>query len=100
MGFKRISAFAAVYFLWGGSYLAIRYVVGVIPPFLAAGIRYSLGGVVVVTAGLFLKNEPLPTPRQTINAMVTGILLLTFSYGVIYWAETRLSSWIVAVLVS
>lgn len=100
MGLKRIAAFGAVYVLWGGSYLAIRYVVHAVPPFFAAGVRYSVGGLILIVAGLCMHRSPRPTLRQVLNSVLTGIVLLTFSYGVIYWAETLLSSWVVAVLVS
>jgi drug/metabolite transporter (DMT)-like permease len=100
MGIKRLAAFFAIYVFWGGSFLAIRYVVQVIPPFLAAGIRYSLGGAILFAYSFGFKRQPLPNAKQTINAITTGIALLTVSYGVVYWAETRLDSWIVAVLVS
>jgi drug/metabolite transporter (DMT)-like permease len=100
MGIKRTAAYAAIYVLWGGSYLAIRLVVEVIPPFLAAGIRYVLGGLILLVLSVGLRREPLPAWKPALNAIVTGIALLTLSYGVVYWAETRLDSWIVAVLVS
>jgi drug/metabolite transporter (DMT)-like permease len=98
MGIKRIAAYAAIYLFWGGSYLAIRYVVEVIPPFFAAGLRYTLAGLILTVFSMGIKRQPLPDWHQTLNAIATGIALLTFSYGVVYWAETRLSSWIVAVI--
>ncbi|HEY4381586.1 MAG TPA: EamA family transporter [Acidobacteriaceae bacterium] len=100
MGIKRAAAYAAIYVLWGGSYLAIRLVVAAIPPFLAAGIRYSLGGLILLALSAGLRREPLPRWKPAMYAMLAGTALLTLSYGVVYWAETRLDSWIVAVLVS
>jgi drug/metabolite transporter (DMT)-like permease len=100
MGIKRIAAYTAIYVLWGGSYLAIRFVVAVIPPFLAAGIRYTLGGLILLAFSAAIRRDPLPGWKQALNAVLTGTALLTLSYGVVYWAETRLDSWIVAVLVS
>jgi drug/metabolite transporter (DMT)-like permease len=98
MGIKRISAYAAIYLFWGGSYLAIRYVVEVVPPFFAAGLRYTLAGLILIAFSMGIKRQPLPDRHQIFNAITTGIALLTISYGVVYWAETRLSSWIVAVI--
>jgi drug/metabolite transporter (DMT)-like permease len=100
MGIKRIAAYAAIYVLWGGSYLAIRFVVAVIPPFLAAGIRYALGGLILLAFSAAIRREPLPEWKPALNAVLTGTALLALSYSVVYWAETRLDSWIVAVLVS
>jgi drug/metabolite transporter (DMT)-like permease len=98
MGIKRISAYAAIYLFWGGSYLAIRYVVEVVPPFFAAGLRYTLAGLILIAFSVGIKRQPLPDRHQIFNAITSGIALLTISYGVVYWAETRLSSWIVAVI--
>jgi drug/metabolite transporter (DMT)-like permease len=100
MGVKRTVAFAAIYLLWGGSYLAIRGVVEVIPPFFAAGVRYTLGGLILASFCVCFGSQPLPNRRQTLNAVASGIALLAFGYGVVFWAETRLTSWVVAVLVS
>ncbi|HWB32999.1 MAG TPA: EamA family transporter [Acidobacteriaceae bacterium] len=100
MAIKRLAAFAAVYVLWGGSYLAIHYVVTVVPPFFAAGVRYSLGALVLFGVAVVCRGQPLPGWRHILNAASTGIALLVVSYGVVYWAETRVPSWIVSILVS
>ena len=97
---RRTLAFAAVYVLWGGSYLAIRFVVRVIPPFLAAGIRYSLSAILLLTISfVFLRDAP-PSRRQWMNCAGTGLIMFAFSYSAIYWAETRIASWLTAVLSS
>jgi drug/metabolite transporter (DMT)-like permease len=97
---RRVLAFAAVYLLWGGSYLAIRFVVQAVPPFLAAGIRYSLSAMVLLAISFFAKGDTLPSRRQLLNCAGSGMVLFTFSYSIIYWAETRLVSWVVALLAS
>jgi drug/metabolite transporter (DMT)-like permease len=96
----RFPAFAAIYVLWGGAYLAIRFVVEVIPPFLAAGIRYSLSAVILILISLFALRSPRPSRRQFLNCTVSGMMMFVFGYSAVYWAETRLASWVVAVLTS
>jgi drug/metabolite transporter (DMT)-like permease len=99
MSIKRIPAYAAIYLLWGGAYLAVRILVREFPPFLVAGLRYCLAAVCLAPIAL-AQRAPAPSWRQSINAMWTGVLMLGAGYGVVFWAEQRLPSWLVAVLVS
>jgi drug/metabolite transporter (DMT)-like permease len=100
MGIKRLLAYGAIYSLWGGSYLAIRFVVAVVPPFLAAGFRYTCAALLMCAFCAVTGRRGLPTRHQLWNAVWTGVAMLGFGYGIVYWAETRLPSWMVAVLVS
>src|ERR1700761_9533324 len=88
---KRISAYAAVYLLWGGVYLAIRVLVDVLPPFLVAGFRYSLAALCFLPLS-FLRRDPRPEKHQLGNGVWTGITMLAVGYGVVFWAEQRLAS--------
>jgi drug/metabolite transporter (DMT)-like permease len=97
---RRVLAFSAIYLLWGGSYLAIRFVVQVIPPFLAAGVRYSLSAILLLAISFLGLRDKLPSRHQFLNCVGTGLIMFTLSYSAIYWAETRLSSWLVAVISS
>jgi drug/metabolite transporter (DMT)-like permease len=99
MSIKRILAYAATYLLWGGAYLAVRVLVQVIPSFLAAGARYCLAAL-CLSPFIFLSRALAPSWRQSFNAVWTGVLLLVAGYGVVFWAEKQLPSWMVAVLVS
>jgi drug/metabolite transporter (DMT)-like permease len=99
MGIKRLAAYAAIYLLWGGAYLAVRVLVLVLPPFLVAGLRYSLAALLLVPV-ILMRSDPAPTWRQLLNALWTGATMLSVGYGAVFWAEQRLPSWVVAVLVS
>jgi drug/metabolite transporter (DMT)-like permease len=99
MDIKRIPAFGAIYLLWGGAYLAISVLVHVLPPFLVAGIRYSLAAALLFPV-ILVCNHPTPSWRQLLNTVWTGVAMLTVGYGVVFWAEQRLSSWLVGVLAS
>jgi len=99
MKFQRIAAYAAIYVVWGGSYLAVRVLVQAMPPLLAAGIRYSLAAFLLLPL-VWWKSSPFPHWKQTVHALWTGALMLGVGYGVVFWAEKRLASWIAAVLIS
>jgi drug/metabolite transporter (DMT)-like permease len=99
MGIKRILAYAATYLLWGGAYLAVRVLVQVLPSFFAAGARYCLAAL-CLSPFIFLTKTSAPSWRQSCNAVWTGVLLLVAGYGVVFWAEKRIPSWMAAVLLS
>ncbi len=96
---KRIPAYAAIYLLWGGAYLAVRVLVREFPPFLVAGLRYCLAAACLVPI-ILSQRGPAPNWKQVLNAGWTGVLMLAAGYGIVFWAEQRLSSWLAAVLVS
>lgn len=97
---NRIVAFAAIYLLWGGSYLVIRSVVSTLPPTFAASLRYCLGGVILLAISIVFRNAPLANLRQAANCCLTGLVMIVAGYSLVFWASTRLQSWLVAVLVS
>ncbi len=94
-----IGAFAAVYIVWGSTYLAIRYAVATIPPFLMVGTRFMASGAMLY-AWSRLRGEPKPSATQWRDAGVTGFLLLCCGNGAVAWAEQRVPSGLAALLVA
>ena len=94
-GSKILAAFAAVYVIWGSTYLAIRFGVETIPPFMMAGTRFILSGV-----PLYLwaraRGAPRPTLKEWRSASIVAILLLFVGNGGVTWAEQRVPSGIAA----
>lgn len=93
------AAFAAVYIVWGSTYLAIRYAVETIPPFLMVGTRFLVSGVLLY-GWARLRGAPHPTRLQWRDAAITGVLLLCCGNGAISWAEQRVPSGLAALLVA
>jgi drug/metabolite transporter (DMT)-like permease len=93
---KRISAYAAIYLLWGASFLAIRVVVADVPPFLAAGIRFLLAGVLLVVYSLG-RGLPQPRGREWRGVALLAIVFFVGDYALLFWAEQKLPSGIAAV---
>jgi drug/metabolite transporter (DMT)-like permease len=91
-------ALISVYIVWGSTYLAIRFGVQTIPPFLMAGTRFLVAGGALY---LFrrLRGDPAPTLRQWGSAAVVGLAMLTVGNGLVSWAEQRVDSGIAALLV-
>ncbi|RMH93447.1 drug/metabolite exporter YedA [Lysobacter pythonis] len=93
-------ALAAVYVVWGSTYLGIRFALeGGFPPFLLGGIRFVVAGTLMFTV-LRLRGEAGPSRRQWRNVAVMGMLLLSFGNGMVNYAEQTVSSGLAAVAVA
>src|SRR5579872_122250 len=68
-------ALLALYFIWGSTYLAIRFAVETFPPFFAASIRFLAAGLILMIV-LKLRGAPWPSRREWRGAAIVGILLL------------------------
>jgi drug/metabolite transporter (DMT)-like permease len=89
----------ALYIIWGSTYLGIRVALQSYPPFLLAGMRFAIAGLLMF-AYLRWRGAALPTARQWRNAAFTGVLLLGFGNGLVCFAEESVSSGISAVVVA
>ena len=94
-----VAAFAAVYLIWGSTYLAIRYAVETVPPLLMMGIRHLTAGTLLYTWARW-RGTPVPRLREWIYPAVIGTLLFLGGHGSLAWAEQRVPSGIAALLVA
>jgi len=92
-------ALLGVYVIWGSTYLAIRIALESFPPFLMAAIRFPIAGLLMF-AFLRWRGMPAPTPRQWLNCLITGSLLLGMGNGLVCYAEQTVASGIAAVSVA
>jgi drug/metabolite transporter (DMT)-like permease len=89
---RLIGAFAAIYLMWGGTFLAIRYAVADIPPLMTMVLRCA-GGAAVLFAWLAWRGTlQRATPGQWLTAGVAGAFLFLGCHGLLAWAEQRVSS--------
>jgi drug/metabolite transporter (DMT)-like permease len=96
---KLLLAFAAVYFIWGSTYLAIRFAIETVPPFLVGGSRFLMAGAVMYV-WLRARGAARPTRAQWRSAFIIGPLLMTGGNGGIVWSEQYVPSGIVALVVA
>lgn len=94
-----IAAFASIYLVWGSTYLAIRYAVQTIPPFLMGGIRFLISGLMLYLWAR-ARGAPQPTRLHWRNAVIAGGFLLLGGNGAVVWAEQFVPSGLTALLVS
>ncbi len=99
MKVKVWAALLAIYIVWGSTYLAIRFAVGTIPPFLMAGTRFLVAGLILYVWRR-LAGDPSPTPRQWRSALIVGLLLLLGGNGLVSWAEQHVASSIAALMIA
>lgn len=96
---KIVAAFAAVYIIWGSTYLAIRIAIETLPPFLMAGVRFLIAGMLLYGWSIG-RAESSPTRAQWRAAAVIGALLLLGGNGAVVWAEQLVPSGMTALLVA
>ncbi|HJQ20581.1 MAG TPA: EamA family transporter, partial [Gemmatimonadaceae bacterium] len=92
-------AFATVYTIWGSTYLAIKYAVMSIPPFVAGAGRFLVSGAVLYAIAS-VRGAPRPTAAQVRTAAITGVLMLAFGNGAVMWSELSVPSGIAALIVA
>lgn len=96
---KIAAAFAAVYVIWGSTYLAIYYAIQTLPPFLMAAVRFLIAGALLY--GWSIMRAPRrPTATEWKAAAVVGGLLLLGGNGAVVWAEQMVPSGIAALMIA
>lgn len=96
---KVLLAFAIIYFVWGSTFLAIRVGVREVPPFLLAGMRFLVAGIILY-GWMRARGTPSPTAREWSAASFLAVLIFVFDYGLLFWAERRVPSGIAAVMLA
>ncbi|MFO7262038.1 MAG: EamA family transporter [bacterium] len=96
---KLVAAFAAVYVIWGSTYLAILYAIETLPPFLMAGVRFLIAGAALY-AWAWLRGARRPALVHWKSALIIGALMLVGGNGGVVWSEQRVASGLAALLVA
>ena len=94
-----VLAFAAIYIIWGTTYLGIRIAVETIPPFFLAGIRFLFSGALLFLV-LRLRGAALPRRIHWRSAVIVGGLLLVGGNGFVTWSEQQVESSTAALVVA
>ncbi|MEO8045415.1 MAG: EamA family transporter, partial [Spartobacteria bacterium] len=94
-----IAAFAALYIIWGSTYLGILLAIQSIPPLLMAGVRFFLAGVVMYLIALW-QGAPKSSVAEWRNALIVGACLLFFGNGAVTVAEQWVPSGLASLLVA
>jgi drug/metabolite transporter (DMT)-like permease len=94
-----VLAFAAVYLIWGSTFLGIRVAIETIPPMIMAGLRWTVAGSLFY---LFLRwrGAPAPSARDWRNAALIGGGIIFAGNGSVTFAEQYIPSGTAAVIVA
>jgi len=95
---KLALAFAATYLIWGSTYLAIRYAVETIPPLVAAGVRHTIAGTVLL-AWAWARGYR-PKREHWIAGLAVGAFYFLGGHGSLHWAEQHVGSGLAALLIA
>jgi O-acetylserine/cysteine efflux transporter len=90
--------YGLVCLIWGSTWLAIKFGLEGVPPFLGAGLRFALAACILWGLVYFAGLSPKLSPKGRRAAAIAGFLGFGICYSLVYWAETRVSSGLVAVL--
>jgi drug/metabolite transporter (DMT)-like permease len=86
-----------VYIIWGSTYLAIRFAVQTMPPFLMVATRFLIAGAILFSMRRLRGDKP-PAREQWIAAAVVGVFLLVGGNGLVVWAEQYVPSGVTALI--
>jgi len=91
-------ALFALYFVWGSTYLGIKFAVETIPPFFQGATRFLVSGLILII-WQWAAGRPMPTRKQWRAAFIIGTLLLLGGNGLVSWAEQFIPSGIAALII-
>lgn len=94
-----VLALFCTYFIWGSTYLAIRFGIESLPPFLMGGIRFTVAGVVLFVVMRYL-GAAMPSGREWLGAGVVGLLLPALGNGIVCYVQQTISSSVAALSIA
>jgi drug/metabolite transporter (DMT)-like permease len=94
-----VLALAALYFIWGSTFLAMRFAMEGFPPFLMGAIRFLVAGLLLF-GWLKIRGVPSPTRNEWLGAAVVGTMLLSVGNGGVAYAELTVSSGVAALAIA
>ena len=95
-----IASFAAIYIIWGSTYLFAAFAMDELPPFLMAGSRYGMAGLLLLAMTFLVgKYQPM-TQKQLKNTLFAGVLMLGIGGGFVFWGLQFIDSGFTALVIS
>ncbi|HET6841391.1 MAG TPA: EamA family transporter [Candidatus Angelobacter sp.] len=98
--FRVALAFALVYVLWGGTYLAMRVAVVELPPYVIGSVRFLIAGISMLVWCMLSGRKIMPSRQDLVRLLVVGVLLLSLANMGVLWAEKYVSSGLAALVVA
>lgn len=84
----RLAGIAAVSFIWGSTWLAIKIGLETMPPFLSAGMRFAIAAAILAALS-WARGVPFPREARThAGLLALGFLNFVVNYGAVYWGSS------------
>ena len=93
-----VLCFLSIFFIWGSTYLAIRYAVETIPPLYTAGLRHLTAGLILFL--WCLAKRLRPTWAQVRASIIIGTFFFLIGHGTLHWAEQNVPSGLASLLIA
>jgi len=93
-------SFACVYLFWGSTYLAMRFGVEVLPPFVLGSVRFAISGPLLLVLSAIFGLKIRPTRQEFGRLAIIGVLMLGCGNTAVIWAEQYIPSGLAALLVA
>jgi len=93
------AAFAAIYIIWGSTYIAILFAIESVPPMLMAGCRFLVAGLLLFSWCRW-RGAPIPGWPALVKISFSGIMMLVLGTGAVVWVEQYLPSGLTAIIVA
>ncbi len=97
---KAYLAYAFICIIWGTTYLAIKVAVAHYPPFLMAGTRQLVSGIIMLAIALMINRKADLSRKNLLQQSLIGFLLITVGNGLVTWAEQYVQSGVAALICS
>src|SRR5688572_26646261 len=94
-----VAAFAAIYIIWGSTYIAILFAIKDIPVLLMTGIRFTTAGLILFIYSLS-RGQSIPDGKSLGRISLSGILMLFFGTGSVAYVEQYIPSGVAAIIVA
>ena len=96
---KLILAFAAIYLVWGSTFIMVQHALKSFPPFVLSCLRLSIAGISLGLICLFTR-EGLPNNKEFIKNIFIGITIFVGGIVAVVWAQQYLSSSMTSVIIT
>lgn len=94
-----LAAFAAIYIIWGSTYIAILFAIKDIPVLVMTGLRFTIAGLILFIYSLS-RGQSIPNARSIGKISLSGILMLFFGTGSVAYVEQYIPSGLAAIIVA
>ena len=95
-----LASFCCIYLFWGGTFLAMRYGVEMLPPFVLGSVRYLIAAPMLLALSAILRQTMWPNRQEMGRLAIIGVLMLGCGNTTVIWAEQYIPSGLAALLVA